>query len=155
MGVEGQPGRRLQPDQYARAVTVEHLVIGRLSTGIALVLLAGCSGGSSATDPPADGGMAPPTAAVSVGNNVFTSGHNGSANPAVDTVAAGGTVTWTWTNAGGVQHSVRSLNSPVFRNSVVMSGDGSTYQLVARRPGTYQYDCAIHGAAMTGMIVVQ
>ena len=137
-------------------------MIGRLSAGIALALLAGCSGGSSATDPPADGGggdvgggTPPPTAAVSVGNNVFKSGHNGSANPAVDTIAAGGTVTWTWTNTGGVLHSVRSLGLTIFRNSVVKSGDGSIYQVVFARAGSYEYDCAIHGAAMTGMIVVQ
>jgi plastocyanin len=121
-------------------------------------MLAGCSSGS-ATDAPADGGSTgggtPPTAAVSVGNNVFRSGHNGSANPAVDTIAAGGTVTWTWTNAGGVLHSIQSLGSPTFRNSVVKSGDGSSYQVVFPRPGTYQYDCAIHGAAMTGTIVVR
>ena len=143
--------------------TAGHFVTSRLSTVIALAVLAGCSG-SSATEPPADGGStggdtggaaAPPTAAVSVGNNVFTSGHNGSANPAVDTIATGGTVTWTWTNAGGVRHSIQSLGSPIFRNSQVKSGDGSIYQVVFRRAGTYQYDCAIHGAAMTGTIVVR
>jgi plastocyanin len=138
-------------------------VIGRLSTVAALALMAGCSG-SAATEPPPDGGptggdtgggAAPPMAAVSVGNNIFISGHNGSANPAVDTIAAGGTVTWTWTNAGGVLHSIQSLDFPIFRNSQVKSGDGSTYQVVFRRAGTYLYDCAIHGAAMTGTIVVR
>jgi plastocyanin len=115
----------------------QRLVTSRLSTAIALAVLAGCSGGSP-TDAPADGGStggdtsggaAPPTAAVSVGNNVFTSGHNGLVNPAVDTIAAGGSVTWTWTNAGGVLHSIQSLGSPIFRNSIVKSGDGSTYQV--------------------------
>jgi plastocyanin len=126
-------------------------------------MIAGCSR-SAATEPPPDGGptggdtgggTARPAAAVSVGNNVFKSGHNGSANPAVDTIAAGGTVTWTWTNAGSVPHSIRSLGSPIFRNSVVKSGDGSSYQARFARPGTYQYDCAIHGAPMTGTIVVR
>jgi len=136
-----------------RTFTAEHLVISRLSAGLALALLAGCSGGSSPTDP--GGGAPPPTAAVSVGSNVFKSGHNGSANPAVDTIAAGGTVTWTWTNTAGGQHSVQSLGLTIFRNSVVKSGDGSTYQAVFARAGSYEYDCAIHGAAMTGTIVVQ
>jgi plastocyanin len=138
-------------------------VISRLFTAVALVVLAGCSGGS-ATDPPPDGGStggdtgdgtAAPTAAVSVGNNVFKSGHNGLANPAIDTIAAGGTVTWTWANTGGVPHSVRSLGLSIFRNSVVKSGDGSTYTAAFARAGTYQYDCAIHGEAMTGTIVVR
>jgi plastocyanin len=136
-----------------------HLVTSRLSATITLAGLVGCSAGSP-TDAPDDGGStgggaAPPTAAVSVGNDVFTSGHNGSANPAVDTIAAGGTVTWTWTNTGGVQHSIRSLGLTIFRNSVVKSGDGSTYQAVFVRPGTYEYDCAIHGSAMTGTVVVR
>jgi plastocyanin len=141
-----------------------HLVTGRLSAVIAFAVLLGCSGSSSPTGPPNPGpgpeptpapAPAPPTAAVSVGNNVFTSGHNGSANPAVDTIAAGGTVTWTWTNTGGVSHSIRSLGLTIFRNSVVKSGDGSSYQAVFVRAGTYEYDCAIHGAAMTGTIVVR
>src|SRR6185503_2172308 len=145
-------------------LNAEHLVISRLWAGIILALVAGCSGGTSATDPPGDGGptggdtdggAAPPAAAVSVGNNLFKSGHNRSTNPAVDTIAAGGTVTWTWTNTGGVQHSIRSLGLTIFRNSVVKSGDGSTYQARFARAGSYEYDCAIHGAAMSGLIVVQ
>jgi plastocyanin len=145
--------------------TTGHLAASRLSTVIALAVLAGCSGGTAINAPPDGGatggdtdggaGAAPPTAAVSVGNNVFTSRHNGSANPAVDTTAAGGTVTWTWTNTGGEPHSIRSLGLSIFRNSQVKSGDGSTYQARFARPGTYLYDCAIHGAAMTGTIVVR
>jgi len=56
---------------------------------------------------------------------------------------------------GGVLHSIQSVGLTIFRNSVVKSGDGSTYQVVFARPGTYQYICAIHGAAMTGTIVVR
>jgi plastocyanin len=140
----------------------DQTMTSRLLTVVALAVLAGCSG-SSAMDVPGDGGSTggdtggapPPTAAVRVGNNVFTSGHNGSANPAVDTIAAGGTITWTWTNTGGVLHSIQSLGLTIFRNSVVKSGDGSTYQAVFARPGTYEYDCALHGAAMTGTVVVR
>jgi plastocyanin len=90
-----------------------------------------------------------------VGNNLFRSAHNGSVNAAVDTVAIGGTVTWTWTNSGTVPHGVRSLGTTIFRNSVVQTGNGSTHTAVFARAGTYQYDCAVHGAAMTGTIVVQ
>jgi plastocyanin len=43
----------------------------------------------------------------------------------------------------------------IFRNSVVKSGEGSTHQAVFVRPGVYEYDCAIHGEAMTGTIVVR
>jgi plastocyanin len=131
---------------------------------MALAVLVGCSdnspttpsgdGGGNGGDPPTSG--APPlTAAIAVGNIFFKSGHNGSASPAVDTVAAGGTVTWTWTNSGSVPHSIQSLGSPGFTSSAVATGDGSTYQVQFSTPGTYQYDCAVHGTAMSGTIVVR
>jgi len=93
-----------------------------------------------------------------VGNNgqiVFKSGHNGTANPAVDTVAVGGTVTWTWTNNQGISHSVQSQGSNAFASSSIMGGNGQTYAVTFPTPGTYQYDCAVHGTAMTGTIVVR
>ena len=93
--------------------------------------------------------------AVIVGNNFMKSGHNGSVNPAVDTVAAGGSVTWTWTNTGAVPHGIQSLGTPVFRNSAVLTGNGSTYRVTFNTAGTYQYDCVVHGASMSGTIVVQ
>jgi hypothetical protein len=96
----------------------------------------------------------PSTAQVSVGNDFFRS-VNGSQNPAVDTIKAGGTVTWTWSAAGS--HSIRSTSIPpaVFRNSVVLSAAGSTYAVTFLNPGTYDYDCGVHGSAMTGRIVVR
>ncbi len=103
-----------------------------------------------------NGGGAPPlAAAVTVGNIFFKSGHNASSNPAVDTVAAGGTVTWTWTSTGNVPHSVESIGSRTFTSSAIQSGDGVTYQMQFATPGTYQYDCAVHGASMSGTIVVR
>jgi plastocyanin len=96
-----------------------------------------------------------PDAQVSVGNTYFRSAHNGSQNPAVDTIAAGARVTWSWDAAGS--HSIQSTGVPpeIFRNSVVMSAAGATYSVRLLKPGTYDYDCAVHGAAMTGRIVVQ
>jgi plastocyanin len=90
-----------------------------------------------------------------VGNVFFRSAHNGSQNPAVDTIAAGGTVTWTWNAAGS--HSIRSTGTAqeIFRNSVVMAGANDTYSVTFRHAGTYTYDCGVHGSAMTGRIVVQ
>jgi plastocyanin len=152
-------------------------MIKRLWTAVVLAVLVGCSG-NTPTDPATGGGStgggstgggsgggaaggngggtaAPVAAAVAVGNIFFKSGHNGSANPAVDTVAAGGTVTWTWTNAGSVPHSIESEGSPSFTSSDIKTGDGSTYQVTFSTPGTYQYDCAVHGAMMRGTIVVQ
>jgi len=119
----------------------------RIPLMVAATLLAGCGGATS----PGGGG---PVGNVTVGNIFFRSVHNGSQNPAVDTIAAGDSITWAWNAAGS--HSIQSTGLPgIFRNSVVMSGANDTYTVTFRNPGTYTYDCAIHGAAMTGRIVVQ
>src|SRR5436190_6910139 len=96
-----------------------------------------------------------PDAQVNVGDDFFKSAANGSQNTAVDTINAGASVKWTWT--GAASHSIQSTGVPpaVFRNSVVMRGAGSTYTVRLMNPGTYDYDCAVHGAAMTGRIVVR
>jgi plastocyanin len=108
---------------------------------------------SSDTAPNDGGGGAAGT--VTVGNIFFKSGHNGTQNPAVDTVAAGTTVTWTWTGTGTTPHSVKSEGEPSFTSSNNLTGNGMTYTFAFTTPGTYHYDCAIHGLAMTGTIVVQ
>jgi plastocyanin len=96
----------------------------------------------------------PTTPTTNVGDIFFTSALNGSSNPAVDTVAVGGTVTWTWAAGEVLPHSVQSLGSPSFTSSGILSGAGNTYQFTFTAPGTYQYDCAVHGQLMTGSIVV-
>lgn len=141
-------------------------MITRFLMAVALAVLAGCSGSSLMAPPVGDGsgggsngggggGAGPLTAAVAVGNIFFKSGHNGSVNSAVDTVAAGGTVTWTWTNSGNVPHTIQSLGSPSFASSAILTGDGSTYQVKFSTPGIYQYDCAVHGTMMSGTVVVR
>jgi plastocyanin len=117
----------------------------------------GCSGGSS-TGPSnggGGGGGGGPVGTVIVGNIFFESGHNGTRNPAQDTVPAGQAVTWTWTGTGGTAHSVRSQGSPSFPSGAIRTGSGMTYSATFATPGTYRYDCAVHGAAMSGTIVVQ
>jgi plastocyanin len=121
---------------------------------IALAALAGCGSGTGLYG----GGGGGPAGSVTVGNNgqiVFISAHNGTTNPAVDTVATGGTVTWTWTNAQGISHSVQSRGSTAFASSAIMSANGRTYAVTFPAPGVYQYDCAVHGAVMSGTIVVR
>jgi plastocyanin len=121
----------------------------RIPLMVAATLLAGCGG---ATSPGGGGGG--PVGNVTVGNIFFRSVHNGSQNPAVDTIAAGDSITWAWNAAGS--HSIQSTGLPgIFRNSVVMSGANDSYTVTFRNPGTYTYQCAVHGAAMTGRIVVQ
>jgi plastocyanin len=92
--------------------------------------------------------------AVTVGNIVFTSGRNGTAHPAVDTVALGSIMTWTLVGTGQVTHSVQSIGATTFPSSGIMMGEESSYSVKFTAPGTYQYDCAVHGQAMTGTVVV-
>jgi len=118
----------------------------------ALVSLTACGGVTSPQG--GGGGGGGPVGNVTVGNIFFRSVHNGSQNPAVDTIAAGESITWAWNAAGS--HSIQSTGVPdIFRNSVVMSGANDTYTVTFRTPGTYSYECAVHGAAMSGRIVVQ
>ena len=96
--------------------------------------------------------------AVQVGgdiyNNVFfKSVHNGSQNPAVDTIPAGAAVIWEW--VGSLSHGVESTGAPSFNNSSIMTGAGKSYSVTFTSPGTYSYDCLVHGVQMTGRVVVQ
>ncbi len=132
----------------------------------ALAALTGC-GGTTASGPygggsgggggyGGGGGGGGGATSVAVGSAImFTSSQNGSSNPAVDTVAVGGTMTWTWgANSGAYSgHSVQSQGSPSFASSAVQSS--GTYSVTFMTAGTYKYDCAVHGAAMTGTIVVR
>ncbi|HXL07798.1 MAG TPA: plastocyanin/azurin family copper-binding protein [Gemmatimonadales bacterium] len=127
-----------------------------------LASLAGCGGyggtgmyggGGGVGGGGGGGGGGGPVGSVTAGPGIqFVSGHNGSSNTAVDTIAAGGTVTWSWT--GSLPHSVQSVGSPSFASSGTMTGSG-TYTVTFPTAGTYQYDCAVHGQLMTGTIVVR
>jgi plastocyanin len=99
------------------------------------------------------GGGGGPANEVTVGNDFFRSAQDGSQNPAVNVVSAGTTVTWTWSATGS--HSVQSTGTPSFASSAIMSAANSTYSVTFNTPGTYTYDCAVHGTAMSGRIVVQ
>ena len=137
---------------------VRTAVIGMLT----LASLAGCGGyggtgmyggGGGGYGGGGGGGGGGPLGSVTAGPGIqFVSGHNGTTNAAVDTIAIGGTVTWTWT--GSLPHSVQSVGSTSFASSSTMTGSG-TYAVRFDTPGTYRYDCAVHGQLMTGTIVVR
>jgi plastocyanin len=110
----------------------------------------GGAGGNTSGGTPTSG-----DALVIVGNIFMKSGHNGSLNPAVDTVAIGGSVTWTWTNTANVPHGIQSLGSPSFPTGATLTGDGKIYRVTFNIPGTYRYDCLVHGTMMPGTIVVR
>src|SRR5256886_9667192 len=88
-------------------------------SGCSGYMAAGPYGGGGGDGGGGGGGGGGPVGSGAVGTNgriVFTSAHNGTVNPAVDTVAVGSTVTWTWTNNQGDRKSTR-LNSSHRQNS--------------------------------------
>jgi len=131
----------------------------RFSTAIIGVIgLASLAGCGSASGPygggtgGGQGGGGGPAGTVTLGPGIqFVSAHNGTQNPAVDTIPVRGSITWTWT--GSLPHSVQSTGSTSFTSSGTKTGSG-TYAVTFTAPGTYHYDCAVHGSAMTGTIVV-
>jgi plastocyanin len=133
----------------------------RIRRAVAVILtlgsVAACGGsdGSSVTGGNGGGGGGGGGGAsgtVTLGPAIqYVSGHNGTMNPAVDTIVAGSTMTWTWT--GREPHAVRSVGTPSFTSSPTHTGSG-TYAVTFTNAGTYQYDCSVHGQAMTGRIVV-
>ncbi len=128
---------------------------------LALAALAGCGsstspyGGGGGGGGGGCGGGGGVAGQIVVGNILFKSANNGTQNPAIDTVAVGTTVKWTWTSTGSVPHSVESQGPSSFASSAVETGDGKSYSVTFTAPGTYSYDCAVHGAAMRGSIVVR
>lgn len=114
---------------------------------VSATLLAGCGDG------PAGTGETPPSSVtVNVGNSFFQSVPNGSMHLAVDTVAAGGTVTWTWIESG--THSVR-FDDAGLPESPTFFDSGSMFSMPFPAPGTFTYDCGVHGSVMAGTIVVK
>ena len=94
---------------------------------------------------------APLTASVTVGQG----GNN--FNPASVTIAAGGSVTWTWMS-GGVGHNVTWLTAPgtLPTNSATMTSGTFTPPAGSfNTPGTYTYECSIHAPNMSGQVIVQ
>jgi plastocyanin len=101
----------------------------------------------------------PPTSiGITVGNDFFRSNRNMSVSPTVDTVAVGGTVTWTWAT-GAALHSVTSNGSPSFQSSATQSAPAS-HAFLFNVAGTYRYYCTVHATStavvgMVGRIVVK
>lgn len=100
----------------------------------------------------------PNSASVTVRNDNFLSVRNGTANAAVDTIAVGGTVTWTWAALATNPHDVTSSGSPGFASSTTTAQPFTYGPITFPAAGTYLYYCTQHGAptgGMRGRIVVR
>lgn len=82
--------------------------------------------------------------AVTVADNSFS--------PASVTIPKGGKVTWTW--SGSNPHSVvgKTADGKDVKSSTQESG---RFEFTFDAPGTFQYQCGVHGASMAGTVVVQ
>jgi len=124
------------------------LVVGGLVLLAAMTAACGGSSSSGGTDTLATQvGVAkatptpPPQAKIMIADNSFT--------PAELTIAAGTNVVWEW--GGANPHSVLLGG----RASDPLTGSGK-FEKVFPTPGTtFPYQCGVHGASMSGKIIVQ
>lgn len=112
----------------------------RFSLILALSTLAACS---NAYGPGGGGGGGGHLTTITVSNNFFS--------PTPDTVAAG-TVTFSWSNAGNTHNVTWDSGPTTPANSSTMTT--GTFPVTLAQ-GTYHFHCSVHGAAMSGTIVVQ
>jgi plastocyanin len=69
-------------------------------------------------------------------------------SPTPITIRVGDTVTWT--NKDGAQHSARFAGM-----ATAILSQGQSGSLTFTTAGTFNYDCAVHGSAMQGTVIVQ
>lgn len=102
--------------------------------------VSGATGSPVSFSATATSGTPPVQANVAVGDNFF--------NPSSTTVAVGGQVTWTW--GGSAPHNVTFSAGT---NSATQSS--GTFDRTFPTAGSFDYQCTVHGAAMSGTVMVQ
>jgi plastocyanin len=129
-------------------------IVALVAAAASLAACGGSSGASSSTNPGGTGNPPPPPAAnlVTLRDSLFA--------PATMTISKGATVTWYWNDCGSggygyggtgcIQHSV------VFDDGSNGSAlqDSGTFVRTFSTAGTFKYHCGVHGAAMTGQVIV-
>ena len=108
---------------------------------MAAITIAGCSNYGTSS-----GGTGGRSTSILVGNDYYSL--------VPDTVASGAQITWTWaTPSHG--HTVNWDSGPgtLPANSATMTS--GSYNATLTTAGTYHYHCLVHGAAMSGVVVVQ
>jgi plastocyanin len=121
----------------------------RVASVLAICSVAALPIACSDDDDPVDGGNGGPfDGTIDVGANFF--------RPATATITEGDSVTWVWLGGAG-GHTVTEGTppnppSPLFDSPQKSSG---TFGYRFNIAGTYPYFCRVHGAAMSGTIIVQ
>jgi plastocyanin len=120
--------------------------------------LAGCGGSSTAPsggnnnnpNPPPPNNPGGTSSSITVDNNYF--------DPASTTVPVGTKITWTWNSCSGDGYGGQTcIQHGILFDDGTASGaqsDGS-WSRTFTTAGTFKYHCTVHGAAMSGAIVVQ
>jgi plastocyanin len=112
----------------------------------AALILAACGGGAAPATTAPGGGAAS-------GGDVTVQGF--AFKPQTVEVKAGGKVTWT--NQDGATHTTTS-GTPSAKDGKwegQLAGSGGSFSFTFPTAGTFAYFCAIHGASMTGTVVVK
>ena len=71
------------------------------------------------------------------------------------TIDAGDTVTWDWADSANPHSVVGTNDNAADLESEILTGAGNTFEFTFTEPGEYEYQCSVHGTAMTGVIVVE
>lgn len=133
--------------------------VGARHVRVAALLLSAtafaCGGGgssSSVTGPP------PPPPPIPSGSTTSLTITNNHFSPATDTVSVGATLTWTWDTCmgdgyGGSTCGSHSVQFDDGSSSSAIKSSG-TFSRMFAEAGTFTYHCAVHGAAMTGTVIV-
>lgn len=123
---------------------------------VLVAFLWGCNGNSysndNATSTPRPGSATQTDASPAGGGSLIAvQVADNSFSPANLTVPKGTKVTWNWT--GRNSHSVTgSFAGTSVESSVQKSG---SFAFTFDKPGTFDYQCGVHGAAMTAKVTVK
>jgi len=144
MSQQSRPNSTSSPPRVA--TVVRHYLLGSaagIALGLAVALgTAACGNDSGPSNQPTTPG--PLAFAITISDNKFT--------PSSLTVPVGTTVAWDWT--GNNMHAVQGTFDGTPVTSPTHEGSGS-FRFTFTKSGTYDYHCAIHGAAMAARIVVK
>jgi plastocyanin len=133
----------------------------RLAARMTLLLIVAAVGCGGASTGPSNGGTTtgnnpPPQNNPSTSNSITVI--NNYFDPLTTTVAVNTKVTWTWDACGSDGYGGQTCTSHgILFDDGAASGAQTqgTWSRTFAAPGTYKYHCTVHGAAMSGTVVVQ